>query len=198
MVRRHQTIAVVSAAAVVIAAAASSGQTQTAGVDQPDQFGFGRPATHAEIEAWDSDVRPDGHGLPAGQGTAASGASTYLQLCASCHGREGTGATAAPLVGAAPESTPPFGPRYEAWRGDRPDVPFTVGNYWPYATTLFDYINRAMPSGAPGSLDADQVYGVVAWLLAKNGLVADDAVMNAETLPDVEMPARGIFTLVER
>ena len=197
MVRRHRTVAI-TIAGVLIIAAASHGQTRTSGSDYPERFGFGRAATHGEIDAWDIDVMPDGHGLPAGEGTAATGAGIYLRLCASCHGREGEGATAAPLVGADPESTPPFGPRYEAWRGDRPDVPYTIGNYWPYAATLYDYINRAMPSNAPGSLDADQVYGLVAWLLAKNGLVANDAVLNAETLPTVDMPARGIFVPVER
>lgn len=199
MVRPRRTIASATAGVViVVAAVAAGGQTRTTGRDYPERFGFGRPATHAEIDAWDIDVMSDGHGLPAGQGTAATGAAIYLRLCASCHGREGEGATAAPLVGAEAESTPPFGPRYEAWRGDRPDVPYTVGNYWPYATTLFDYINRAMPSSAPGSLDTDQVYGLVAWLLAKNGLIANDAVMSAETLPAVDMPARSIFVPVER
>ena len=192
MVRRIRTIAIATAAVVVVAAAAG-GQTRTAGREHPERFGFGRPATHAEIDAWDIDGMPTGHGLPAGQGTAATGEAIYLRLCASCHGREGEGATAAALVGAESESTPPFGPRYEAWRGDGPDIPYTVGNYWPYATTLFDYINRAMPSSAPGSLAADQVYGLVAWLLAKNELIAYDAVMSAETLAAVEMPARSFF-----
>ena len=90
-------------------------------------------------------------------------------------------------------TTPPFGPRYEAWRGDRDDVPYTVGNYWPYATTLYDYINRAMPLHAPGSLEPDQVYRLVAWLLARNGIVGDDTVIDADTLPAVEMPARAVF-----
>lgn len=163
------------------------------GAEMPDRFGFGRPATHEEIAAWDIDVMPDGTGLPAGEGNAASGAPVYARQCASCHGRAGEGATAAPLVGYEPESTPPFGPRYEEWRGGGADVPFTVGNYWPYATTLYDYIYRAMPSGAPGTLSPDEVYGLVAWLLAENGIIARDAVMNATTLPAVEMPARDIF-----
>ena len=99
---------------------------------------------------------------------------------------------------AAPESTPPFGPRYEAWRGDRPDVPYSVGNYWPYATTLYDYVYRAMPSNAPGTLEPNQVYGLVAWILTRNGIIADGDVMNAATLPAVEMPARGVFVPQER
>ena len=159
----------------------------------PDRLGFGTPATHADIEAWDVDVTPDGTGLPEGEGNAESGAGVYTRQCASCHGPDGEGATAAALVGAAPESTPPFGPRYEEWRGNGEDVPFTVGNYWPYATTLYDYIRRAMPSSAPGSLEPDEVYGLVAWLLARNGIITNDAVMNAHTLPAVQMPARDIF-----
>ena len=159
----------------------------------PERFGFGRAATEAEIAAWDIDVRPDGTGLPAGEGTAASGAPIYARECASCHGASGEGGVADPLVGYEPESTPPFGPRYEAWRGERDDVRFTVGNYWPYATTLYDYILRAMPSDAPGTLQADEVYGLVAWILAENGIIARDAVLDAATLPEVEMPARDIF-----
>ena len=164
----------------------------------PERFGFGRAATEAEIAAWDIDVRPDGAGLPAGEGTAASGAPIYARECASCHGAAGEGGVADPLVGYEPESTPPFGPRYEAWRGDGEDVRFTVGNYWPYATTLYDYILRAMPSDAPGTLQPDEVYGLVAWILAENGIIARDAVLDAATLPAVEMPARDIFVPQER
>lgn len=173
-------------------------QASPASVEAPDRFGFGQPATHAQIEAWDIDVMPDGTGLPDGEGTAESGAPVYTRQCASCHGREGEGGTGGALVGTQPGNGPPFGPRYEEWRGDGDDVPFTVGNYWPYATTLFDYISRAMPSSAPGSLGPDQVYGLVAWLLAKNEIIPTDAVMNAETLPQVEMPARTIFVPDDR
>ena len=178
------------------AAAQEPGESQV--VATPERFGFGRPATAAEIAAWDIDVSPDGAGLPAGEGTAVSGAAVYARECASCHGAAGEGGVAAPLVGYEPESSPPFGPRYEAWRGDRDDVPFTVGNYWPYATTLYDYILRAMPSDAPGTLQPDEVYGLVAWILAENSLIARDAVMNAATLPAVVMPARDIFVPQER
>ena len=166
--------------------------------DAPPQFGFGRAATAEEIAAWDIDVMPDGTGLPEGEGTAASGAPVYARQCAVCHGASGEGGIADRLVGYTPETTPPFGPRYEEWRGDGPDVPYSVGNYWPYATTLFDYIRRAMPSNAPGTLEADQVYGLVAWILAENGLIGADEAMNAETLPAVEMPARDIFVPQER
>ena len=165
---------------------------------QPERFGFGRAATRDEIAAWDLDVRPDGAGLPDGEGTAASGAPVYAAQCAVCHGAAGEGGIADRLVGYDPASTPPFGPRYEAWRGDGADVAFSVGNYWPYATTLYDYILRAMPSDSPGTLAPDEVYGLVAWVLAENGIIARDAVMNAATLPAVEMPARDIFVPQER
>jgi cytochrome c len=177
-------------------AAAQAGGAAEQGA--PEQFGFGRAATPEEIAAWDIDVMPDGTGLPDGEGTAASGAPIYSQQCAVCHGAAGEGGIADRLVGYTPETAPPFGPRYEEWRGDGPDVPYSVGNYWPYATTLFDYIRRAMPSNAPGTLEADQVYGLVAWILAENGLIGADEAMNATTLPAVEMPARDIFVPQER
>lgn len=181
-------------------AARAAGQDAGGGAAEsmPESFGFGRAATPEEIAAWDIDVMPDGTGLPDGEGTAASGAPIYARQCAVCHGQAGEGGVADRLVGYQPESTPPFGPRYEAWRGDGPDVPYSVGNYWPYATTLYDYIHRAMPTNAPGTLEPDQVYGLVAWVLAENGIIAADAVMNATTLPAVEMPARDIFVPQER
>ena len=181
-------------------AAQAAGQDAGGGAAEamPESFGFGRAATPDEIAAWDIDVMPDGTGLPDGEGTAASGAPIYARQCAVCHGQAGEGGVADRLVGYQPESTPPFGPRYEAWRGDGPDVPYSVGNYWPYATTLYDYIHRAMPTNAPGTLEPDQVYGLVAWVLAENGIIAADAVMNATTLPAVEMPARDIFVPQER
>ena len=179
---------------------AAAAQDGGGGAEQgaPEQFGFGRAATAEEIAAWDIDVMPDGTGLPEGEGTAAGGGPIYARQCAVCHGQAGEGGIADRLVGYTPEATPPFGPRYEEWRGDGPDVPYSVGNYWPYATTLFDYIRRAMPSNAPGSLEADQVYGLVAWILAENGLIGAGEVMNATTLPAVEMPARDIFVPQER
>ena len=181
-------------------AARAAGQDAGGGAAEsmPESFGFGRAATPEEIAAWDIDVMPDGTGLPDGEGSAASGAPIYARQCAVCHGQAGEGGVADRLVGYQPESTPPFGPRYEAWRGDGPDVPYSVGNYWPYATTLYDYIHRAMPTNAPGTLEPDQVYGLVAWVLAENGIIAADAVMNATTLPAVEMPARDIFVPQER
>ena len=159
----------------------------------PQRFGFGEPASREVIAALDIDVRPDGTGLPPGSGMAREGGELYGRQCAACHGPKGEGGQAERLVGAEPRGLAPFGPEYERWRDGRPDVPFTIGNYWPYAATLFDYIRRAMPANAPGTLTADETYGLVAWLLAQNGIIADTAVMNAETLPKVTMPAHKRF-----
>lgn len=159
----------------------------------PQRFGFGQPATPEAIARLDSDIGPDGTGLPAGRGTPGQGADVYARQCAACHGAKGEGGQAEALVGPEPAGMAPFGPQYEQWRGSRPDVPLTVGNYWPYATTLFDYVRRAMPPTAPGTLSPDELYGVVAWLLAQNRIIPDSAVMTAETLPKVIMPARTRF-----
>jgi cytochrome c len=156
-------------------------------------LGIGTPATPDQIAALDIDVRPDGTGLPMGSGTVQDGARIYSQKCAACHGANGEGGAADPLVGSTPKDTAPFGPDYERWRNQRPDVPFTIGNYWPYATTLFDYVRRAMPATAPGSLTADETYSLVAWLLAKNEIVPETATMDADRLSRVKMPARDRF-----
>ena len=164
----------------------------------PRRLGFGEPASRELIASLDTDVRPDGTGLPEGQGSARDGAAAYARQCASCHGPKGEGGSADVLVGAEPRGMAPFGDEYERWRAGRPDAPFTIGNYWPYASTLFDYVRRAMPLNAPGSLTADDTYGIVAWLLAQNGIIPQDAVMSRETLPRVMMPARKMFVPDDR
>ena len=128
-----------------------------AGADQPDSFGLGRPVDAAEIAAWDIDVRPDGRGLPEGRGSVAQGAQTFAQKCAFCHGENGVEGPFDVLVGRISDDAFPF--------GREPGAVKTIGNYLPYATTVFDYINRAMPFNAPGSLEADEVYALVAYLL---------------------------------
>lgn len=128
-------------------------------------------------------MKPDGTGLPPGQGTAAQGADIYAATCAVCHGAEGQG-----VKGAASALIQPY-----SKTGPWPPFPRTIGNFWPYATTLFDFINRAMPFNAPGSLAPDEVYSLVAWLLYKNRIIAFDAVMDASTLPQVRMPAADRF-----
>lgn len=156
----------------------------------PQTFGFGRRVTVEEIRAWDIDVMPDGTGLPAGSGTVSQGAEVYGRKCAACHGRTGTEGPADRLVGREPRQGFPF--------GRDPSLVKTLGNYWPYATTLYDYINRAMPLDAPGSLHPDEVYGLVAFLLWRNEIIADTAVMNSHTLPRVAMPAHDRFVLDDR
>jgi cytochrome c len=151
----------------------------------PATFGFGRPATSAEIAAWDIDIGPDGAGLPPGRGSAADGATLYAARCAACHGKSGTEGPNDVLVGKTAGQAFPFAADAR--------IPKTIGNYWPYATTLFDYVRRAMPPDAPGSLKDDEVYALVAHLLAWNGIVGGDAVLDAATLAKVRMPARDRF-----
>ena len=161
----------------------------------PDRFAIGRAATRAEVAAWNIDANPAGVGLPPGRGTHREGVALFRARCASCHGAagEGTGSGAAAvpkLIGAEPRDSFPFA---RDWR-----LVKTVGNYWPYATTLYDYIHRAMPLDAPGSLSPDQVYALTAYLLAENGIIARDAVMDRRSLPAVRMPARGRFVRDDR
>ena len=154
-------------------------------------YGIGRPATAEEVAAWDIDVNPAGEGLPPGQGTAAEGAEVFAATCAACHGAKGEGLDAAPaLIGREPREGFPFGQSLRFTR--------TVGNYWPYATTLYDYINRTMPPTAPGSLTADQIYSAVAWILARNEIIGTATVIDAASLPRIRMPARDRFVPDDR
>jgi mono/diheme cytochrome c family protein len=152
---------------------------------EPATFGIGRPATPAEIAALDIDIGPDGAGLPPGRGTSAEGAPIYAARCAGCHGKSGTEGPNDVLVGRLPGDAFPFA------RDAR--TPKTIGSYWPYATTVFDYIRRAMPPDQPGSLRDEQVYALTAYLLALNELIPPDAVVDAASLPKVKMPARDHF-----
>lgn len=150
----------------------------------PSRFGFGAEASEARIALWDVDVKPNGEGLPPGSGTVAEGETVFRTHCIACHGPTGTEGPNDQLVG-----TEPWG----EWPGSS-----TVGGYWPYATTLYDYIVRAMPQLTPGVLTADQTYAVIAYILNRNGIVPADAVMSAETLPAVRMPARDRFVMDDR
>lgn len=178
------------ACAVLLAInACSQGETRSqpkVGVDD-STFGFGRHATPEEIAAWDIDVMPDGTGLPAGQGTVPEGELIYAAQCAACHGTTGVEGPNDRLVGREPREGFPFGrdPTFSSMR--------TIGNYWPYATTLYDYLYRAMPFDRPGSLEHDEVYALVAFLLYKNEIIDEDVVMDSSTLPAVVMPARDRF-----
>ena len=157
----------------------------------PHRFGFGHSATTEEVAAWDIDVRPDGTGLPPGRGTVDKGAILYAGLCRVCHGPEGQGSRYEALAGREPSDFP-FGQELEQL-GQR-----TVGNYWPYATTLYDYINRSMPQAVPGILSPDDVYSLVAFILHLNDIVPVNVVLDAETLPAIVMPARDRFVPDDR
>ena len=148
---------------------------------KPARFGIGRAATPEEIRALDIDVMPDGRGLPPGQGTVAEGAAIYAAKCASCHGRRGRA-----------------GRSIGSWEARCRKRGKTIGNYWPYATTLFDYTARSMPFLQPGTLSSNEVYGLVAYLLSLNKIVPDNAVMDATSLPKVKMPARDRFVKDDR
>src|SRR3954469_21607351 len=140
---------------------------------------LGKPVTPAEIAAWDISIQPDGTGLPPGGGTPAQGAKIYAQKCAACHGENAKGGNNAALVGGAPIANM--------------DSTRTIANFWPYATTVFDYIRRAMPWTQPRSLTDDEVYAVTAYILAQNKIIGEKDVMNAQTLPKVKMPNRDGF-----
>jgi cytochrome c len=152
---------------------------------EPATFGIGRPATPDEIAALDIEVGPDGVGLPPGRGTAADGAPIYATRCAGCHGKTGKEGPNDVLVGRVPGDAFPF--------ARDPKAPKTIGSYWPYATTVFDYIRRAMPPDAPRSLSDAEVYALVAYLLSLNELIPADAVIDASSLPKVTMPAKSHF-----
>jgi cytochrome c len=157
----------------------------------PAQLGLGHAPTAQQVAAIDIDANPAGVGLPPGQGTYAGGAAIFVQKCAFCHGPKGEGQGPYPkLIAAEPKQGFPF--------GRDPKIVKTIGNYWPYATTVYDYVHRAMPFNAPGSLTPDETYSLVAYLLAENEVIPRTAIMNAQTLPKVQMPARSHFVLDDR
>jgi len=149
------------------------------------RYGIGRAATSAEIAAWDIDVEPDGRNLPAGQGTVRHGREVYDAQCASCHGAKGEGGVGDKLAGGM-----------GTLGTDKPVK--TVGSYWPYATTLFDYIRRAMPLAAPQSLSNEDVYAVAGYVLYLNGLVPETAAVDGKTLTALKMPNRDGFMVDPR
>lgn len=153
-------------------------------------FGLGRTATAEEIAALDIDVGPDGAGLPPGGASVRAGLEVYAAKCAACHGADGTGGPNDRLAGRIPGDAFPF--------ATDPTARSTVGSYWPYATTLYDYVRKAMPFDAPGSLTDDEVYGVVAAVLYFNELVAEDAVVDSATVTDLRMPSRDRFVRDDR
>ena len=153
------------------------------GAQSPD---LGRAATAEEIAAWDISIDPSGAGLPAGGGTPRQGEAIFAAKCAGCHGEKGAGKPNDQLGGGGGTLT-----------GDKPPVK-TVGSYWPYATTLFDYIRRAMPLNESKTLANDEVYALAAYLLQLNGIIGESDTMDAQTLPKVRMPNREGFVVFTR
>ena len=144
---------------------------------------LGKPISPADLAPWDLSVAPDGTGLPPGRGTAKQGKEIFFEKCSYCHGAEGQGDAADRLVGGQ-----------GTLATDKPVK--TVGSYWPYATTLFDFIRRAMPLNEPESLTNDEVYSVAAYILAMNKIIPEKTAMDAKSLPKVKMPNQGNFFIV--
>jgi cytochrome c len=148
---------------------------------QSPKYGVGRAPTPEELRAWNISIAPDGKGLPEGRGTALQARDTYANHCVKCHGEKGQGKEdALPLAGGIGTLKSPKPLK-------------TVGSYWPYATTIFDYISRAMPFDHPGTLTHDQVYALTGYVLYLNGLVKDTDVIDARSLPKIQMPNRNGF-----
>lgn len=159
--------------------------TPPAEADNAAPLGLGTPLDAVTLSRIDIDILPDGRGLPPGSGTVAAGRQIYAEQCEQCHGLNGQGGPYPALAGHL-NVTP------KDLAADR-TLPHTIGNYWGYATTVFDYIRRAMPFDRPGSLGDDAVYAVTAYLLLLNGVIAEDAIMDATTLPAVTMPAHQFY-----
>jgi S-disulfanyl-L-cysteine oxidoreductase SoxD len=147
---------------------------------------LGMPISQEDLAPWDISIGPDGAGLPPGSGTVKQGEAVFAAKCQACHGEKGAGRPNDRLVGGQ-GSLP----------GDKPPIK-TVGSYWPYATTLFDYIRRAMPFNESKSLTNDEVYSAVAYLLNLNGIIPESETMNAQSLPKVTMPNRDGFITFAR
>jgi len=175
-------MAIAGALAAAAVATAIAQEKKSAGtVLSPQPFGIGRAATKEEIKPWDIAVRPDGHGLPPGKGSVKDGEALYQDRCAACHGEFGEGKDRWPaLIGGAGKLT-----------DDDPKK--AVGNYWPYATTLFDYIKRSMPFGNAQSLSDDEVYAITAYVLHLNDVLKDDAVLDGPALFKIKLPNAGNF-----
>jgi len=150
---------------------------------QSPKYGLGRTPTPEEIRAMDITPAPDGTGLPEGRGTAVEGREVYSRRCARCHGPKGEG-------GDEPKQATLVGGR-GSLKTAKPLK--TAGSYWPYATTIWDYVNRAMPLDHPGTLTHNQVYALTAWILQMNGIVGENDVLDAKTLPAIKMPNRDGF-----
>jgi len=156
----------------------------SAGAACAEPPGLGKPITEADIAAWDISIMPDGAGLPPGRGTPAVGAQVYAQKCAACHGENGVKPVA-----------PGAGPLVGGGKIDRIEAVKTIGNFYGHATTVFDFIRRAMPFNEPRTLTNDEAYAVTAYLLAANKIIGETEAMDAQSLPKVKMPNRDNFII---
>lgn len=172
---RHELFGVAAAAAMILVIAGQVAMTQDG-----KRLDLGQPVREAELKSWNIDIGTDGAGLPPGQGSALAGKAIFEAKCIACHGVEGQGQPMDRLAGGQGtlKSVNPVK---------------TIGSYWPYATTIFDYVRRAMPLDRPQSLSADEVYALTAYLLHLNGIVGRDSIMDAQSLPKVRMPNRAAF-----
>lgn len=167
-------------------AAAAAGTLALASAAFAQSPNLGKPVSPEDLASWDISIGPDGAGLPPGSGTVKQGEAVFMAKCQACHNEKGAGQPNDRLVGGQ-----------GTLAGDRPAVK-TIGSYWPYATTLFDYVRRAMPLNESKSLTNDEIYGVVAYLLNLNGVVPESETINAQTLPNVKMPNRDGFIVFRR
>ena len=164
-----------------IAAAAVAALALTAGMAAAESPRLGKPISPSDFKPWDLNILPDGTNLPAGSGKAADGQKIFAEKCVACHGENGQGGLAARVIGGPPKAT------LDGGKG--------IANYYPYATTVFDFIRRSMPWNAPRTLTDQEVYALTAYLLAANKLIGEGDEMNAATLPKVQMPNRGNFVI---
>jgi cytochrome c len=174
---RSLRAAALAAGLVLVAALLADSPGALAG----ESYGLGREATAEEVAGWDIDVRPDGQGLPEGSGTAADGEAVFIERCAICHGEFGEAVGRYPVLMGGEGSLASHDPVK------------TVGSYWPYATTLWDYLYRAMPFGEAQTLSADETYAITAYLLFLNDVIEEDKVLDEDSLAKVEMPNRDGF-----
>ena len=172
----HNTLLIAASGLLMVSAVAFAAESPN----------LGQVGTPEEIASWDISIGPDGVGLPPGSGTPKQGEAVYAGKCVTCHGEKGAGKPNDQLAGG--QGTLP---------GDKPPVK-TVGSFWPYATTVFDYVRRAMPYNESKSLTNDETYAVVAYILNLNGIIADNDTIDAQTLPKVKMPNRDGFVTFSR
>ena len=157
------------------------GYALSAGAFAAESPNLGEPISEADLSTWDITIMPDGTGLPAGSGTAVLGAPIFAQKCSVCHGNQGEGGVAASLNAGPPRATLDGGK--------------SIANFWPYSTTIFDFVRRAMPPNAPGSLSDEEVYALTAYLLYLNELIDENDIINQDALPEVMLPNRDNFII---